>query len=134
MTHLYSLLPTDRSGLIVKDQESLFVLCGTEARYNLIKSEDPVQKYLYTISVFKNQTKDNKPFYQVLFTLGQDKNIFKMISEKFDIYPEEKETIIFVINANLNLIFGSHEIDVFEYEAPEFDFLEKYVLFYKNLL
>jgi len=71
MTHLYSFLPTDRNGLTVKDQESLLVLCETPARYNIIKSSDPNQKYLYTVSIFKDFIKENnKVFYKILFTIG----------------------------------------------------------------
>lgn len=135
MTHLYSLLPTDRNGLIVKDSESLLSLCESQARYNIIKSDKADQKYLYTVSIFKDFIKiNNKPFYKVLFTIGQKDNIFKMITETFEVCQDGKDIVMFPINASLDLIFGPHEIDVFEYEADELGFLEKYSLFYLNKL
>lgn len=116
-THLYSV--KNSKPVTVIDLDALSVL--TENNSDFFPSA-PEDEYDYVYSIFECFNPDNNLKYYLYSIKILYNN--KTYEEEFDFVLKAKEFYLWSFNANLELTFGRHDVDVLDYK--EINYLGKY--------
>lgn len=124
-THLYSV--KNSKPVTIIDLDGISIL--TENHPDFFPSA-PEDEYNYVYSIFECFNPDNNLKYY-LYSIKLSYNN-KTYEEEFDFVLKAKEFHLWSFNANIELTFGPHDVDVLEYE--DINYQDKYNQWISNKL